>query len=160
MSPKRRSNIQSTFIHYHICLQLQLHAYTNFTWASDIVDRRSITEYCLFLVTSLIAWKSKNKHMGPVLVLRSRTWHAWSHKCYLRLYISYLDCQWPVKHEITEHIGLDASFTCSHCLQSTIHLQYVFLELQVREFSTKSQIREQHCFFSYSQTQYVGPCRL
>nr|ADB85406.1 putative retrotransposon protein [Phyllostachys edulis] len=34
--------------------QLQLHAYSNSTWASDPVDRRYITGYCISLVTSLI----------------------------------------------------------------------------------------------------------
>jgi hypothetical protein len=31
----------------------------------------------------------------------------------------------PVKHELTKHIGVDASFTWSHCHQKTIDLQYV-----------------------------------
>ena len=33
----------------------------------------------------------------------------------------------PVKHELTKHIGVDASFTRFHCQQSTICLQYAWL---------------------------------
>jgi hypothetical protein len=49
-----------------------------------------------------------------------------------------------VKHELTKHIGVDASFTRSHCQQNTIALEYVPSELQVADFFTKAQTREQH----------------
>lgn len=51
-----------------------------------------------------------------------------------------------VKHELAKHIGVDASFTRFHCQQSTICLQYVPSELQVTDFFTKAQTREQHRF--------------
>jgi hypothetical protein len=38
---------------------LQLHAYSDSTWASDPNDRCSITGYCILLGSSPIAWKSK-----------------------------------------------------------------------------------------------------
>ena len=49
-----------------------------------------------------------------------------------------------VKHELTKHIGVDAFFTRSHCQQSTIHLEYVPSEVQLADFFTKAQTREQH----------------
>jgi len=52
----------------------------------------------------------------------------------------------PMKHELTKHIGVDASFTCFHCQQSIIRLQYVPSELQVADFFTKAQTREQRRF--------------
>ena len=38
---------------------LQLQAYFDATWASDHVNRRSVTGLCIFLGPSLIVWKSK-----------------------------------------------------------------------------------------------------
>jgi hypothetical protein len=38
---------------------LQLQAYSDATWASDPMDRRSLSAYCVFLGGSLIAWKTK-----------------------------------------------------------------------------------------------------
>jgi glycine cleavage system aminomethyltransferase T len=49
----------------------------------------------------------------------------------------------PVKHERTKHIGVDAFFTRSHCNQKTIALKYVPSELQLADFFTKPQTREQ-----------------
>jgi hypothetical protein len=45
----------------------------------------------------------------------------------------------PVKHELTKHIGVDASLTRSHCHQKTIDLQYVPSESQLTDFFTKAQ---------------------
>jgi hypothetical protein len=49
-----------------------------------------------------------------------------------------------VKHELTKHIGVDVFFTRSHCQQKTIALQHVPSEMQVADFFTKAQTREQH----------------
>jgi hypothetical protein len=54
----------------------------------------------------------------------------------------------PVKHELVKHIGVDVSFTRSHCHQKTIDLQYVPSELQVADFFTKAQTKAQHHFHS------------
>ena len=40
---------------------LQLHAYSDSTWASDPTDRRSISGYCILLGSSPLAWKSKKQ---------------------------------------------------------------------------------------------------
>lgn len=146
--------------------QLQLHAYTDSTWASDPVDRRSVTGYCLFLGTSLIAWKSKKQtavsrssaeaELRAIATVTSEiVWLRWlladlgvscdaptNVLCDSTAAIQIAND--PVKHELTKHIGVDASFTRSHCQQSTIRLQYVPSEVQVADFFTKSQTREQH----------------
>jgi hypothetical protein len=51
-----------------------------------------------------------------------------------------------MKHELTKHIGVDASFTRSHYHQKIIDLQYVPLESQLADFFTKAQTRTQHQF--------------
>ncbi|CAM8905782.1 unnamed protein product [Rhodiola kirilowii] len=40
---------------------LQLHTYSDATWASDPSHRRSLSSYCVFLGDSLIAWKTKKQ---------------------------------------------------------------------------------------------------
>jgi hypothetical protein len=40
---------------------LQLHAYSDATWASDLLDRHSVTGYCIFLGTFPLTWKSKKQ---------------------------------------------------------------------------------------------------
>jgi len=48
---------------------LQLHAYSDSTWASDPTDRRSVSSYCILLGSSPLAWKSKKQ----AVVSRSST---------------------------------------------------------------------------------------
>jgi hypothetical protein len=112
---------------------LQLHAYSDATWASDSSHRRSLSAYCVFLGGSLIAWKTKK----PVAVSRSSaeaelqamalvtaevTWLRWLLEDFgisvsrptplLSDRIGAISIAHdPVKHELTKHIGVDASYT-------------------------------------------------
>ena len=108
----------------------QLHAYSDSTWASDPVDRRSVTGYCIFLGTSLIAWKSKKQtavsRSSAEAELRALSTTT-SEIVWLRWLLADLgvSCHTPtpllcdstaaiqiandpVKHELTKHIGVDA----------------------------------------------------
>jgi len=136
--------------------------------ASDPINRHSVTGYCIFLGSSPIAWKSKKQ----AAVSRSSTEAelralatTTSEIIWLRWLLADfgISCDGPtpllcdntsaiqiahdpVKHELTKYIGVDASFTRSHCHQKTIDLQYVPSELQVADFFTKAQTQEQHWF--------------
>jgi hypothetical protein len=53
----------------------------------------------------------------------------------------------PVKHELTKHIGVDASFGHASVQYQIIALQYVPSELQLTDFFTKASTRAQHGFY-------------
>jgi len=145
---------------------LALYAYSDSTWASDPSDRRSVTSYCIFLDSSPLTWKSK-KHAAvsrpstetELRALATTTseivWLRWlladfGISCHAPTPLlcdntgAIQIANDPVKHELTKHISVDASFTRSHCHQKTIALQYVPSELQLADFFTKVQAREQH----------------
>jgi len=158
----------SKCLYYARTSQPKLHAYSDATWASDTTDRRSITGYCIFLGTSPIAWKSKKQTAvsrssaeAELRALATTTaeivWLRWlladfgvlctdptPLRCDSTSAIQIANN--PVKHELTKHIGVDASFTRSHCQQSTIDLQYVPSEVQLADFFTKAQTQDQHRF--------------
>jgi hypothetical protein len=123
---------------------LQLHTYSDSTCASDPIDRCSITGYCILLVSSPIAWKSKKQatvsHSSTEAELWALATTTAEIVCLRWLLADFgisCDVATPllcdnigaiqiandhVKHELTKHIGVNASFTQSHCQQKTIFL--------------------------------------
>ena len=168
----------SRCLHFSRKSPLQLQAYSDATWASDPVDRRSITGFCIFLGTSLLSWKSKKQTAvsrssaeAELRALASVTAEVvWLRWLLADLGVSLtaptpLFCDNtsaiqitadPVKHELTKHIGTDASFTRSHCQQQTIDLRYLPSDLQIADFFTKPQTRHQHDFL-LSKLQTLDP---
>ena len=55
----RRTSSQCLFYAHNN--PLCLHASSDATWASDPIDRRSVSGYCIFLGSSALAWKSKKQ---------------------------------------------------------------------------------------------------
>jgi hypothetical protein len=143
-----------------------LHAYSNATWASDTVDRRFVTGYYIFLGGSPVAWKAKwqtavsrSSAEAEVTALAITAaeiiWLRWllvdfgvdsSHPTILRCdnTSAIQIANNSIKHELTKHIGVDASSIRSHCQLFTVDLQYTPSELQLADFFTKAQTRDQH----------------
>ena len=62
----------------------------------------------------------------------------------------------PVKHELTKHIGVDASYMRSQVHDAVVALRYVPSEFQLADFFTKAQTRAQHAYF-LSKLTLVDP---
>ena len=147
----------------------QLQAYSDATWASDSSDRRSLSAYCVFLGGSLIAWKTKKQTAvsrssaeaelrAMALATAEVTWLRWLIEDFgvsVSVPTPLLSdstgaisiAHDPVKHDLTKHIGVDASYTRAQVQDDVITLRYVPSELQLADFFTKAQTRAQHRFF-------------
>jgi hypothetical protein len=113
---------------------LQLHTYSDATWGSDPSDFKSLFAYCVFLGSSLIAWKIKKQTVvsrssteaelhALACVAAEVTWLRWlladfgvapsstSVHCDSTSAISI--AQDPLKHELTKHVGVDCFYVRS-----------------------------------------------
>ena len=62
----------------------------------------------------------------------------------------------PVKHELTKHIGIDASYMRSQVRDQVVSLHHVPSEVQLADFFTKAQTRAYHRFL-LSKHNVVDP---
>uniref|UniRef100_A0A0A9E046 Uncharacterized protein n=1 Tax=Arundo donax TaxID=35708 RepID=A0A0A9E046_ARUDO len=53
----------------------------------------------------------------------------------------------PVKHELTKHIGVDASNTRSQVQERVITLQYMSFDMHLANFFTKPQTQARHLYY-------------
>jgi hypothetical protein len=122
---------------------LQLQEYSDATWASDPLDRRSLSAYCVFLSGSLIAWKTKKQIAvsrssveaelrAMALLAAEVTWLRWlladfgvSVTTPTTLFSDSTGAisiaRDPVKHELTKYIGVDAFY-----VRAEVQYQYFF----------------------------------
>uniref|UniRef100_A0ACD5ZZZ7 Uncharacterized protein n=1 Tax=Avena sativa TaxID=4498 RepID=A0ACD5ZZZ7_AVESA len=61
----------------------------------------------------------------------------------------------PVKHELTKHIDVDASYVRVGVQGQVIALQDVSSELQLADFFTKAQTRAQHGFYVSNSVLWI-----
>jgi hypothetical protein len=62
----------------------------------------------------------------------------------------------PVKHELTKHIAVDASYMRSQVHDQVVSLHHVPSEVQLADFFTKAQTRAHHRFL-LSKLSVVDP---
>jgi len=139
---------------------LQLRAYSDADWASDPVDRKSTTGFCIFLGDSLISWKSKKQSVvskssteAEYRAMASTTteivWLRWllddmgvsissptpmfcDNKSAIQIAHN------SVFHERTKHIEIDCHLTRHHLQHGTISLPFVSSSMQLADLFTKS----------------------
>ena len=138
----------------------------------------ALSAYCVFLGSSLIAWKTKKQNVvsrssveaelrAMASVTAEITWLRWLLQDFgvstatptplLSDSTGALSiARDPVKHELTKHIGVDAHFVRAAVQDQTLALHYVPSELQLADFFTKAQTRAQHGFF-LSKLSVVDP---
>ena len=157
---------------------LQLHAYSDATWGTDPSDFKSISAYCVFLGSSLIAWKTKKQTAvsrssaeaelrALACVTAEVTWLRWlladfgvafstSTPVHSDSTGAISIAQDPVKHELTKHIGIDCFYVRSAVQDQVVSLRYVPSELQLADLLTKAHTRAQHSFL-LSKLNVVDP---
>ncbi|PKU68567.1 Retrovirus-related Pol polyprotein from transposon TNT 1-94 [Dendrobium catenatum] len=153
--------IQGT-LHFGLPLSagsLQLTAYSDADWASDSLDRKSITGFCIFLDKSLISWCVKKK----ITVAKSSTEaeyqalaSATSDLIWLRRLLSDFHIQQPlptplycdntsalalalnpVFHARTKHIEIDYQFIRQHINNKAISIKHISSTDQPADILTK-----------------------
>ena len=134
-------------LHYSSWSSLELHAYSDADWASDLTDR-CIIGFCFLLGTSLVSWHSKKQDIvscssteAEYLAIANTTWElVWLHwlladmdapqpnathfYCDNRsaIYITHND----VFHECTKHIEIDYYITHQHLKKGNLKLSISF----------------------------------
>ncbi|GJU65420.1 retrovirus-related pol polyprotein from transposon TNT 1-94 [Tanacetum coccineum] len=138
---------------YTLLFPLDLCAYCDSDWASDVVSRKSTTSFCIFLGDSLISWKSKKQdvlskssteaeYRAMTVTPSEIVWLRWlliSHStllhCDNRSAIQI--ARNSVFNECTKHIEINCHFTRHHLQAGTISLPFVVSALQIADVFTK-----------------------
>ena len=139
---------------------LELRAYFDANYVNDPTDRKSVTDFCIFLGDYLISWKSK-KQLVVYLSSTEAEYHAMTSTTKeivllrwllagMEVFISHptpMSCNNKSAiqivhnsafHERTKHIEIDCHLTCHHFKHDTITLPFVSSSLQLADFLTKS----------------------
>jgi hypothetical protein len=147
---------------------LELRAYSDVDYGSDPTDRKSVTEFCIFLGDSLIFWKSKKQsivsqssteaeYRAMTSTTKEIVWLRWlltnmgisfSHPTSM-----YCDNQSSIQiahnsvfHKRTKRIEIDCHLTRHHLKHGTIALPFVPSSLQIADFFTKMHSISRFCF--------------
>jgi hypothetical protein len=154
---------------------LQLHAYSNATWGSDPLEFKSLSAHCVFLGSSLIAWKTKKQTVVSrssaevelrafACVTAEVTWLRWLLADFgvalSSSTVVHCDTTSAIsiaqEHELTKHVGVNCFYVRSGVQDKIVSLQYVPSEIQLTDLLTKAHTRAQHCFL-LSKLNVVDP---
>ena len=155
--------LKGTIFHglfYFAQSSLILYAFSDADWVGDPIDRRSTTDYCFLLGSSLISWQSKKQTHVAVSntkaeyraladIISELIWL----RCLLKdLGVStssatplYCDNQSAINiahndvfHEQTKYIEIDCHFICYHLVHGALKLISVSSKDQLADIFTKS----------------------
>ncbi|KAL5746433.1 hypothetical protein ACOSP7_027579 [Xanthoceras sorbifolium] len=107
---------------------LKLEAFVDVDWASCPVDRKSTSEYCVFLGGNLLTWSYKKQTL--LLDLVPIIWCD-------NLGAKSL-AQNPVFHSRTKHIEIDVHFVRGKVANNQVEVCYVPTGLQIADILTKN----------------------
>ncbi|CAH9084874.1 unnamed protein product [Cuscuta europaea] len=139
--------------------QLSVQAFTDADYGGSLVDRRSTTGPCVFLVGNLVTWRSKKQKVvarsSAESELRALD-HGLCELLWIRIILLDLQIKWkgpmelrcdnkssiniahnPVQHDRTKHIEIDRHFIKEKVEGGLIELSYTPSEDQVADVFTK-----------------------
>ena len=134
---------------------ISLDVYTDFDFAGSLIDRRSTTGYCIFLVGNLVVWRSKKQE--SCALAHGLTEVIWIKGILQDLKIK-IDCPTiafcdnqstirvahnPVQHDRMKHVDIDRHYIKETLEQNDINTRYIRSSEQRADVLTKGLIKEQ-----------------
>lgn len=126
---------------------LNIVAFSDADWASNLDDRKSTIGYCLFLGSNLVTWSVKKQTTIPWSSTEAEYWClasttakiTWLQSLLQELQVSFQQPPviWcdnlnsialannPIFHALTKHIELDIHFVCEKFLQQKLSIHHV-----------------------------------
>ncbi|XP_052117716.1 uncharacterized mitochondrial protein AtMg00810-like [Arachis duranensis] len=146
-------------LHLQRCSDLSLTGYTDLDWASDIEDRKSTADYCVYMGRNLVSWSSKKQHCvsrssteaeyrGIATVVAELLWLT---KLMCEIHITgptpkvYCDNSGavllstnPVWHSRSKHFEVDLAFVRDHVATGRIAVKHIPGDVQIAYIMTKA----------------------
>ena len=138
----------------------EVQAYSDSDWAGDVVSRKSISGWCIFLCNSLVAWKSRGQKC-TALSSTEAEYVALSELCvevlHVRSLLAFLGLKldYPINIQVdnvgaiflasnytgkrTRHIDAKYHFLCDYVEDGTIKIHFVLSQENFADIFTKNQ---------------------
>jgi len=141
-----------------------IEVFTDASWAGELTDRRSTSDYCTFVYENLVTWRSRKQ---PVVARSSAESEyraislgicegIWLKRLLQELQIEHQksiklwsDSQSaisivrnPVHHDRTKHVEIDRHFISDNASRGVVDVAYIPTAQQIADILTKSTSRE------------------